>query len=197
MKRARMDNDEPVEVHDCGFLSPMVMFPTFPHNDTFTDSRKFKVIASPNSTTAEEYTFTHHPNDYGVMNLSEAKIKATISLKANDGQDLANDQVLVLGLCPLRMGWKTREVLINNERINSVTSQENEIAYIDHIIRDVLSGYKPERSITGCIHNTPGHADSTVQLIDQDNAGHVNKGAGERYQLCHEDTLCCVMIMLI
>jgi hypothetical protein len=178
--------EEPVEVHDSGFLSPMVMFPTFPHNDTFIDSRKFKVIASPNSTTAEEYTFTHHPNDYGVMNLTEAKIKATISLKANDLADLGNDQLVTLGLCPLRMGWKTREVLINNERINSVTSQENEIACIDHIIREVPSGYNPERLITGCIHDTPGHADSSVQLTDH--AGHVNKGAGERYQLCHEDT---------
>ena len=91
MKRTREGSDEPVEVHDSGFLSPMVMFPTFPHNDTFIDTRKLKVIASPNSTTAEEYTFTHHPNDYGVMNLSEAKIKASISLKAADGQDLAND----------------------------------------------------------------------------------------------------------
>ena len=166
----------------------MVMFPTFPHNDTFTDSRKFKIIASPNTTTAEEYTFTHHPNDYGVMNLSEAKIKATISLKANDGQNLANDRVVMLGIAPLRMGWKTREVLINNERINSVTSQENEIAYIDHIIREVPSAYNNERSITGCIHNTPGASDSVVQLTDPTHAGHANKGAGARYQLCHEDT---------
>jgi hypothetical protein len=179
---------EPVEVHDSGFLSPMVMFPTFPHNDTFTDSRKFRVIASPNTTTAEEYTFTHHSNDYGVMNLREAKITATISLKANDGQDLANDQVVTLGIAPLRMGWKTREVLINNERINSVTSQENEIAYIDHLMREVPSGYNPKQLITGCIHNTPGHSDSRAQLLDPTHAAHVNKGAYARYALCHEDT---------
>jgi hypothetical protein len=187
MATTKRKMEEPVEVHDSGFLSPMVMFPTFPHNDTFTSSRKFKVIASPNTTTAEEYTFIHHPNDYGVMNLSEAKIKASISLKANDGQDLGNDQVVVLGLSPLRMGWKTREVLINNERINSVTSQENEIAFIDHIMREVPTGYNPERLITGCIHNTPGSSDSRVQMLVPDHAGHVNKGAYARYQLCNTD----------
>jgi hypothetical protein len=188
MKRTRESSGEPVEVHDSGFMPPMVMFPTFPHNDTFIDSHKLKVIASPNTTTAEEYTFIHHPNDYGVMNLSEAKVKANISLKASNGADLANDQLVMLGLCPLRMGWKTREVLINNERINSVTSQENEIAYIDHILREVPSGYKPERSITGCIHNTPGQSDSIAQLADADNAACINQGAAARYLLCHTDT---------
>ena len=179
--------DEPVEVHDSGFLSPMVMFPTFPHNDTFMGSRKLKVIASQNSTTAEEYTFIHNPNDYGVMNLSEAKIKATISLKANTGADLAADQLVVLSQCPLRMAWKTREVLINNERINSVSSQENEIAYLDHIMREVPTGYNPERTITGCIHNTPGSSDSIVQLTDATHANNVNKGATTRYGLCNTD----------
>ncbi|CAB3996214.1 Hypothetical predicted protein [Paramuricea clavata] len=74
-------DDEPVEVHDSGFMSPMAIFPTFPHNDTFVDSLKMKLIAGPIANPdAEEYTFIHAPNDYGVMDLQYAKIKATIAL---------------------------------------------------------------------------------------------------------------------
>ncbi|CAB3987812.1 Hypothetical predicted protein [Paramuricea clavata] len=85
MKRAHEPEDEPIEVHDSGFMSPMVMFPTFPHNDTFVDSRKIKLIAGPVANPdAEEYTFVHAPNNYGVMDLQNAKIKATIALTAAD-----------------------------------------------------------------------------------------------------------------
>ena len=187
-KRAHVD-DEPVEVHDSGFMSPMAMFPTFPYNDTFVDSRTFKINAGPIANPdAEEYTFSHAPNDYGVMDLQKAKITGRVHLVDAANADLANTQFVTLGLLPLRLSWKSREILLNNQRINSLSSQENEIAFLDHLTREVQTMYKPEEKITGCIHNTPGVSDSIVQLTDPDNAGHVNKGAGKRYALCHEDT---------
>jgi hypothetical protein len=187
MKRSHEPDDEPIEVHDSGFMSPMVMFPTFPYNDTFLDTRKMKLIARPIANPdAEEYTFIHAPNDYGVMDLQNAKIKATIALTTGANADLGNDQVVALNQSPLKMSWKSREILLNNQRINSLSSQENEIAYLDNLTREVPTGYKPEEKITGCIHSTPGSSDSAVQLLDPNNAGHVNVGAGKRYLLCHE-----------
>ncbi|CAB3977395.1 Hypothetical predicted protein [Paramuricea clavata] len=187
MKRTRQEvDDEPIEVHDSGFMSPMVIFPTFPHNDTFVESCKMKIVAGPVANPdAEEYTFSHAPNDYGVMDLQNAKIKATIALTTAANADLGADQIVTLSQSPLRMGWKSREILLNNQRINSLSSQENEIAYIDHLTREIPTGYVPEEKITGCIHNTPGSADSIVELLDPT---HANKGAGKRYALCHEDT---------
>jgi hypothetical protein len=46
-KRTHTLDDEPVELHDSGFSPPMVMFPTFPYNDTFLESRKMKLVAGP------------------------------------------------------------------------------------------------------------------------------------------------------
>jgi hypothetical protein len=166
MKRSHEPDDEPIEVHDSGFMSAMAMFPTFPYNDTFLDTRKMKLIAGPIANPdAEEYTFIHAPNDYGVMDLQNAKIKATIALTNGANADLANDQVVALNQSPLRMSWKSREVLLNNQRINSLSSQENEIAYLDHLTREVPTGNKPEEKITGCIHSTPGNSDSAAQLL--------------------------------
>jgi hypothetical protein len=189
-KRSAHDaEDEPVELHDSGFLTPMVMFPTFPYNDTFVESRKMKLVAGPIANPdAEEYTFIHAPNDYGVMDLQNAKIKATIAITTLLNADLANDRVVALNQSPLRLGWKSREILLNNQRINSLSSQENEIAFLDHLTREVPTGYIPEATITGCIHNTPGHSDSRAYLMTPDNAGQINKGAGKRYTLCNQAT---------
>jgi hypothetical protein len=189
-KRTHTLDDEPVELHDSGFSPPMVMFPTFPYNDTFLESRKMKLVAGPTANPdAEEYTFIHAPNDYGVMDLQNAKIKASIAIATIAGNaNLANDQVVLLNQSPLKMCWKSREVLLNNQRINSLSSQENEIAFLDHLTREVPTGYIPEEKITGCIHNTPQASDSIVQLLAPDHAGHVNKGAGKRYALCNQGT---------
>ena len=185
-KRAHVD-DEPVEVHDTGFMSPMAMFPTFPYNDTFVDSRTFKINAGPIANPdAEEYTFNHHPNDYGVMDLEKAKITARIHLTDAANANLANDRIVTLGVLPLRLSWKSREILLNNQRINSLSSQENEIAFLDHLTREVKTMYIPEEKITGCIHNTPSASDSIVELLDPTDGGHVNKGAGRRYALCNQ-----------
>ena len=185
-KRAHVD-DEPVEVHDSGFMSPMAMFPTFPYNDTFVDSRTFKINAGPIANPdADEYTFNHAPNDYGVMDLEKAKISGRVHVTTAVNADLGGDQVVTLGLLPLRLSWKSREILLNNQRINSLSSQENEIAFLDHLTREVKTMYIPEEKITGCIHNTPGQSDSIVAL-DDGGAGIVNNGARARYVLCNTD----------
>jgi hypothetical protein len=188
-KRTHAIDDEPVELHDSGFSPPMAMFPTFPFNDTFLESRKMKLVAGPTANPdAEEYTFIHAPNDYGVMDLQNAKIKATISIVTVVGAAaLANDQVVCLNQSPLKMCWKSREVLLNNQRINSLSSQENEIAFLDHLTREVPTGYTPEENITGCIHNTPQVSDSRAHLLAV-HADQVNKGAVKRYALCNQDT---------
>ena len=189
-KRTHAPDDEPIELHDSGFMPPMVMFPTFPYNDTFLESRKMKLVAGPTANPdAEEYTFIHAPNDYGVMDLQNAKIKASIAIATIAGNAaLANDRVVLLNQSPLKMAWKSREVLLNNQRINSLSSQENEIAFLDHLTREVPTGYIPEDKITGCIHNTPLYSDSVTHLLAPANAGHLNKGAGIRYTLCNQDT---------
>ena len=188
-KRTHAIDDEPVELHDSGFSPPMAMFPTFPFNDTFLESRKMKLVAGPTANPdAEEYTFIHAPNDYGVMDLQNAKIKATIGVAvAATNAALANDQVVCLNQSPLKMCWKSREVLLNNQRINSLSSQENEIAFLDHLTREVPTGYTPEENITGCIHNTPQVSDSRAHLLAV-HADQVNKGAVKRYALCNQNT---------
>jgi hypothetical protein len=50
---------------------------------------------------------------------------------------------------------------------------------------EVPSGYRPAESISGCIHDTPGHFDSTAN-IDDGAAGNVNVGARKRYLMCNQ-----------
>ncbi|CAB3981401.1 Hypothetical predicted protein [Paramuricea clavata] len=192
MKRTHAQaDDEPVEVHDSGFMSPMMMFPPFPHNDTFVESRQFKLVAGPISNPdADEFTFNHAPNDYGVMDLQNARITGTITITGLDNTQLAATQNVAICQSPLRLGWKSREVLVNNQRINSLSSQENEIEFINHLTREIPQAYTPDQEITGCIHNTPGAAncsDSIIEMRDPTDATHVNKGLGQRYLLCKRD----------
>ena len=187
MKRARTDAaDEPIEVHDSGFMSPMVMFPTFPHNDTFVDNRIIEVRATPVSTTAETYTLVHHKQEYGILNLEDATLVAKISLKAANGADLAGDRVVTLNTRPLQTFWKTKEILINNYACNTVTSQENELAYVRHLLDEVPTGYQQGESINLCIHDTPGSFDSIVD-IDDGGGNLVNYGMRKRYLACSTD----------
>ena len=187
-KRARTDGpDEPIEVHDSGFMSPMVMFPTFPHNDTFINNRVVEVRATPVSTTAEVYTLIHHKQEYGILNLEDAKLAAKISLKSPTGAALANDREVTLNFRPLQTFWKTKEVLINNYSINTVTSQENELSYVKHLLDEVPSGYNPGSSINLCIHDTAGVFDSVDNLHDG-LAGVENWGGRARYLQCNRAT---------
>jgi hypothetical protein len=95
-------SDEPVEKHDSGFSNPMVMFPPFPHNDTFVDNRVIEIRATPVSSTAETYTLVHHKQEYGILNMEDSRIVATISLKDAANADLGNDQVVALNMRPLQ-----------------------------------------------------------------------------------------------
>ena len=73
-KRAREENEMRVEKHDSGFLGPLSMFATFPHNATFDESRKILINATPVDPHAEVYTFIHHSQPYGVMKTEDAII---------------------------------------------------------------------------------------------------------------------------
>ncbi|CAB3985828.1 Hypothetical predicted protein [Paramuricea clavata] len=125
--RKRAHVTEPFEQHDSGFMEPMQMFKTFPHNDTFVDNRVFTLNANPAETTSDVYTFVHHKQDYA---------------------------------------WKTKEIFFNNQVVNTISTQENELAYIDHLLCEVPSGYLPEKEVNLAIHDTPGHFDSIVHLND-------------------------------
>ena len=179
--------DEPVEVHDSGFMAPMAMFPTFPHNDTFVDNRVIEVRATPVSTTAETYTLVHHKQEYGILNLEDAKLIATISLKTALGADLANDREVALNIRPLHTFWKTKEILINNHACNTVTSQENELAYVRHLLDEVPTGYQQGESINLCIHDTPGAFDNVDNMLDGAD-GISNYGIRKRYLACNQGT---------
>ncbi|CAB3986102.1 Hypothetical predicted protein [Paramuricea clavata] len=163
------------------------MFPTFPHNDTFVDNCTLQVNATPVDSNADVYTFIHHKQEYGIMNLQDATISTTISLKDRHNADLGNDQNVSLNILPLCMFWKTKEILINDQHINSVTSQENELVYISHLLQEVPTGYKPGQDINLCIHSTPTHFDTRTNVHDGA-VGNVNKGARNRYLACNRAT---------
>jgi hypothetical protein len=57
-----------------------MMFPTFPHNITFEESRELKINATPVDEDAETYTFIHNRQEYGVMVTEDATISATLQL---------------------------------------------------------------------------------------------------------------------
>ncbi|CAB3995257.1 Hypothetical predicted protein [Paramuricea clavata] len=132
-----MEAMKPFEQHDSGFMAPMVMFPTFPHNDTFIDNRILTVHATPVDNQAEVYTFIHHKQEYEIMNIEDTFYPC--------------------------------------------------LAYLDHLLREVPSGYLPAKDITLCVHDTPGQFDSIAHL--QDGAdGWLNLGARERYLACSRTT---------
>ncbi|CAB3988045.1 Hypothetical predicted protein [Paramuricea clavata] len=187
-KQAHITETEPIEQHDSGFMEPMQMFKTFPHNDTFVDNRVFTLNANPAETTSDVYTFVHHKQDYSILNLEDATIQATISLKANNGANLGADQIVTINPLPLHTAWKTKEIFFNNQVVNTISTQENELAYIDHLLREVPSGYLPEKEVNLAIHDTPGHFDSIIHFNDATEDTLVNKGANERYQACNQAT---------
>ena len=187
-KRPRSEMAEPIEKHDSGFSGPMIMFPSFPHNDTFIETRGIKIPASPVDTTADVYTFLHHKQDYGIMRIEDATISATITLKTTaTGAAPANDREIVLNPMPLRLGWKTREVYLNNEQINVSSSKENELSWVNHLMNEVPSGYNPSKLINLCIHNTVGENDGITALAGGGDTC-VNLGARERYLACNQNT---------
>jgi hypothetical protein len=57
-----------------------MMFPTFPHNITFEESRELKINATPVDEDVETYTFIHNHQEYGVMVTEDATISAALQL---------------------------------------------------------------------------------------------------------------------
>lgn len=50
----------PVEKHNStAFLTPMILFKSYPHNDTFVEARQVKMKAIPDETTAVTYPFVY------------------------------------------------------------------------------------------------------------------------------------------
>jgi hypothetical protein len=127
----------------------MTLFDNFPHNDTFEETRRLQLIASPVNTTADVYTFMHNHQDYGVLATEDAMLKATITVHhRTTGVAAANDQVVSVNMAPLKFGWKTKEVYINNQLISPQSSKENEITYTHHLLTAVPSNYWDEEDIT-------------------------------------------------
>jgi hypothetical protein len=82
--------------------------------------------------------------------------------------------------------WKSKTVWVNNEQINTVTTQENELAYVRHLLDEVPSSYKPSAPINLCIHNTPGQFDDITTLPSNDDDATVNRGASNRWVACNQ-----------
>jgi hypothetical protein len=72
--------DELVEKHDGVFAGPLMMFPTFPHNITFEESRELTIQANPSDDDAETYTFIHNRQEFGIMKTEDATISGKIQL---------------------------------------------------------------------------------------------------------------------
>lgn len=194
MKRRRADtpDSEPIKEHDSGFVGPMTLFDTFPHNDTFDETRDLQLLASPVDTQADVYTFMHNRQDYGVLKTEDAMLKVKISIHAANGTAAANDRVIVLCTAPLQFGWKSKEVYINNQLINPSSNKDNELAYVNHLMSAVPSNYKDENDITLMIHDTPGHFSDVTNVLDA-GGGFVNLGGRARYSACNQATaLTCI-----
>jgi hypothetical protein len=187
-RRTEASKAEPVEEHDSGFVGPMVLFGTFPHNDTFDESRQIDIIAQPVDSRAEIYTFTHNKHDYGIMRTEDLRISATVKIHtSNNGNAPAADRQVALYPAPLKLGWKSKEVFINNQLINPQSNKENELCWVNQLLTEVPSGYKYDDDITLMIHDTPGYFDSIAHIHNNGGANLVNLGARRRYLLCKQD----------
>jgi hypothetical protein len=167
----------------------MTLFDNFPHNDTFEETRRLQLIASPVNTTADVYTFMHNHQDYGVLATEDAMLKATITVHhRTTGVAAANDQVVSVNMAPLKFGWKTKEIYINNQLISPQSSKENEITYTHHLLTAVPSNYRDEEDITLMIRDTPGNFNSVAGLLEGNDDNVVNSGPKRRYALCNQGT---------
>jgi hypothetical protein len=179
-KRAREENEMRVEKHDGGFSGPLVMFPTFPHNETFEESREIQINATPVDEAAEVYTFIHHNQSYGVIKTEDAIISAKMKFKTTgNGNAPAADQIIAPIAFPLRLGWKSKEVYVNNELIHPTSTHESELVYVNHLLTEVPSGYKDSQAICMGYHDTPGQFDDRTRIDDVTEDTCVNIGAGK------------------
>ena len=176
--RGEMEGDEElVEKHDGVFAGPLMMFPTFPHNITFEESRELIIQANPTDDDAETYTFIHNRQEFGIMRTEDATISAKIQLVAPTGVAIAATQVIGLILKPLVLGWKTKEVYVNNDVINPTSTHESELQYINYLLTQSPHGTKDKEGLCLGYRDTPGNFDSAVGFHNGTNV--VNPG-GEK-----------------
>ncbi|CAB3978334.1 Hypothetical predicted protein [Paramuricea clavata] len=188
-KRARMQEAEPIEEHDSGFVGPMTLFDNFPHNDTFVEQRTLELLPNPPTENAEIYTFMHNRQDYGVIDMTDAKLSAKLRITnvAAPHAAPAADRNIAVNQAPLRYGWKTKAVYLNNQLITPQSSKENELEFTHDFLTIVPSEYIDDKSITLMIRDTASHADVITNLHhDTDATGNTNLGARERYLLINE-----------
>ncbi|CAB3983357.1 Hypothetical predicted protein [Paramuricea clavata] len=185
MKRARQSppDAEPIEEHDSGFVGPMTLFDTFPHNDTFVETRTLELLPNPSTENAEIYTFMHNRQDYGVIDMIDAKLSANLRVAVTvGGAAPAADRNVSVNMAPLRYGWKTKAVYLNNQLITPQSSKENELEFTHDFLTTVPSEYLDDKNINLMIRDTPGQMDVVTNLHHNTNAtGNTNLGARERF----------------
>jgi hypothetical protein len=155
-------SDELVEKHDGAFAAPLAMFPSFPHNITFEESRELILQANPSDEDAESYTFIHNRQEYGIMKTEDATISATLQLVALDGTNLANTRRTAPILKPLIFGWKTKEVYVNNDLINATSTHESELQYINYLTTQTPTGTIDKEGLCLGQQDTGANFDSSV-----------------------------------
>jgi hypothetical protein len=178
---AMESGDELVEKHDGAFAGPLAMFPSFPHNITFEESRELILQANPSDDDAESYTFIHNRQEYGIMKTEDATISATLQLVvAATGGDLANTRRTAPILKPLVFGWKTKEVYVNNDLINATSTHESELQYINYLFTQTPTGTRDKEGLCLGHRVTGGHFDDTTGF--HNNTAVVNLG-GRKEQM--------------
>ncbi|CAB3988321.1 Hypothetical predicted protein [Paramuricea clavata] len=180
-KRARVDDSgaEEVEKHDGGFVTPLQMFATFPHNITFEETRELKLLATPaSSPDSDMYTFIHNRQEYGVMRLEDATISAELQVSTNAGGNPGNTFRVAPMTRPLAFGWKTKEIYVNNDLVNTTTTHESEIAYINAFLTETPDGRYDKRDLCLGWYDTAGQFDDTVGFHNGTNV--VNVGGRRR-----------------
>jgi predicted RNase H-related nuclease YkuK (DUF458 family) len=149
--------DELVEKHDGVFAGPLMMFPTFPHNITFEESRETIIQANPTDDDAETYMFIHNRQEFGILRTEDATISANIQLVAPTGVNIANTQIIGVMLKPLALGWKTKEVYVNNDVINPTSTHESELQYISYLLTQSPTGTKDKEGLCLGYRDTPAN----------------------------------------
>ena len=178
--RGEMESeDELIEKHDGVFAGPLMMFPTFPHNITFEESRELTIQANPTDDDAETYTFIHNRQEFGILRTEDATISANIQLvTAATGANLANTQVIGLMLKPLVLGWKTKEVYVNNDVINPTSTHESELQYINYLLTQSPTGTKDKEGLCLGYRDTQANFDDHTGFNNGTNV--VNPGGEKR-----------------
>jgi hypothetical protein len=87
----------------------------------------------------------------------------------------------------LRLGWKSKEVYLNNQLITPQSSKENDLAYLHHLMTSVPSNYRDEEDITLMIDDTPTRFNNVVGMLNGTNV--VNVGMRKRYLACNQGTV--------